>query len=245
MKKHITIILTSSILFASLANANSNIIKKTKSGTCHGIDSPYYKRIKKHTPYNNMDECVRNNGKEYQGRKKKNIDNPSIEASYVDKKYNRKHFKHWIDTNSDCINTRHEVFKKLSTGNINYDSKGCKVVHGKWYDPYTDKNYSNPKKLDIDHVVPLKWAWEHGANLWDNEKRQDFANNEINLLAVDLRANRQKGAKGILEWLPENKSYQCRYILKFTRIVKKYKLTLSEEEKRQFSDIRKEKCKKR
>ncbi|MGM0953782.1 MAG: HNH endonuclease family protein [Pseudomonadota bacterium] len=52
-------------------------------------------------------------------------------------------------------------------------------------------------KIDIDHVVPLKWAWQHGANKWTKEKRERFANDPRNLWSVELSLNSQKGAKGL------------------------------------------------
>ncbi|WOH39538.1 DUF1524 domain-containing protein [Thalassotalea fonticola] len=57
----------------------------------------------------------------------------------------------------------------------------------------------------MDHVVPIKWAWEHGARSWGVKKRVAFADAPANLLSVEASLNRCKGAKGVDEWLePKN-----------------------------------------
>lgn len=87
---------------------------------------------------------------------------------------------------------------------------------------FTGNVISDAKLLDIDHVVPLKWAWEHGAQDWSKAKRVKFANDPINLIAVEASLNRAKGAQGPDQWLPPKN--QCQYIVRFLRIVKQYKL---------------------
>jgi hypothetical protein len=56
--------------------------------------------------------------------------------------------------------------------------------------------------VDVDHVVPLKWAHDHGGGEWSREKKKRFANDPLNLLVVHDRINRIKGAKGIDKWMP-------------------------------------------
>jgi len=43
--------------------------------------------------------------------------------------------------------------------------------------------------VEIDHVVPLEWAWERGAWRWSGQKRETFANDPVNLLAVEDELN--------------------------------------------------------
>lgn len=87
---------------------------------------------------------------------------------------------------------------------------------------FTGNVITDARKLDIDHVVPLKWAWEHGAASWPKAKRVKFANDPINLIAVEASLNRAKGAQGPDEWLPPNNT--CQYVLRFLRITSKYQL---------------------
>ncbi|WP_275898176.1 HNH endonuclease family protein [Marinobacter sp. BW6] len=106
--------------------------------------------------------------------------------------------------------------------------KACRVIAGRWVSPFTGKTIQNSNEIDIDHVVPLRWAWEHGAKGWAKAKRERFANDLINLWPVELGLNRSKGAQPPSDWLPP--SSQCGYVARFTRIVKKYGLEPSQSE---------------
>jgi hypothetical protein len=86
--------------------------------------------------------------------------------------------------------------------------------------------------LDLDHVVPLKFAHGHGADKWSREKKQTFANDLDNLLLVNASLNRQKGAKGLDEWLPPNHVYLCEYITHFNTVIAKYELSYIPSEQR-------------
>jgi len=83
---------------------------------------------------------------------------------------------------------------------------------------------TDPEKLDADHVVPLKWAWEHGASAWTDEQREAFANDSDNIVMVLAAANRSKGAKGPDDWMPPNRAYHVQYLERFDAICKKYGL---------------------
>lgn len=131
---------------------------------------------------------------------------------------------------------------KQSTSTIDTGSNRCTVSRGRWLDPYTGKTFYEARQVDIDHLVPLKWAWDHGADKWSKAKRVKFANDEVNLFAVQASVNRQKGALGMLEWLPPARSFHCQYVLRFTRIVKSYGLVLSEYEQRKFKELKEWKC---
>ena len=45
-------------------------------------------------------------------------------------------------------------------------------------------------EVDIDHVVALGDAWQKGAQQWPYAERVAFANDPLNLLAVESGANR-------------------------------------------------------
>ena len=80
--------------------------------------------------------------------------------------------------------------------------RGCKVVSGTWFDPYTARTYTKPLDIDTDHVVPLANAWRTGPSLWDDEQRQRYANDPDVLLSVEDKANQAKGDKGPEAWKP-------------------------------------------
>ena len=73
----------------------------------------------------------------------------------------------------------------------------CDVASGTLDDPYTGARIrfvsGGASEVDIDHVVALGDAWQKGAQQWSYARRVRFANDPLNLLAVDASANRQKG----------------------------------------------------
>jgi len=139
--------------------------------------------------------------------------------------YKRSYFRHWIDIDQDCQESRAETLIRYNMGILTFKTdKNCVVVKGAWICPYTGILYYFAKDLDIDHIIPLKWAWNHGASEWTDEKRKVFANDPENLLAVQARSNRQKGAKGINQWLPSNTEFIRTYIAKWFYLQEKYGL---------------------
>jgi len=148
--------------------------------------------------------------------------------------YDRKDWKHWIDTDRDCQNARHEVLIAESSEPVGFKtSKGCRVVSGNWNDPYSGKTITDASQLDIDHLVPLKEVHESGGHAWDDYKRRDYANdlNDPNtLIAVDRGLNRQKGAGDPAEWLPPNQAYQVGYAQAWVAVKLKWGLTSDSKE---------------
>ena len=148
--------------------------------------------------------------------------------------YNRDDWNHWIDENSDCQNTRHEVLIEESQETVTYTSDTfCSVSTGKWYGFYTGQYYYNASDLDIDHFIPLKNAHQSGGYNWSTAKKEEFANYRLdpdNLIAVNLSANRSKGAKGPDEWKPSNTDYWCEYAYDWIRIKDYWNLTATQAE---------------
>ena len=90
--------------------------------------------------------------------------------------YNRTDWKHWSDFDGDCMNTRHEVLKSQSIGPIALSNKQCYVSSGSWIGLYSGKRFTLASDLDVDHIVPLKWASGHGGAAWSATKKELFAN---------------------------------------------------------------------
>lgn len=154
-----------------------------------------------------------------------------IETEAKIARYDRKLFGGWADRDGDCQNTRHELLNSLSTSAISLSSDKCAVVRGKWADPYTGKTFTEARDVEVDHLVPLKWAWDRGAHSWSDTKRGEFANDPANLFIVASYINEEKGAKGPNDWLPPSQAFQCQYLGRFQRVIKKYDVQLSESER--------------
>lgn len=116
-------------------------------------------------------------------------------------------------------------------------NSNCKVISGVLKDPYTAKliNFkqgaNSSKDIQIDHVVALSDAWQKGAQELSKQRRIEFANDPLELLAVDGGANQQKGDGDAATWLPKNKSFRCEYVSRQIAIKYKYRLWVTKAEK--------------
>jgi 5-methylcytosine-specific restriction endonuclease McrA len=151
--------------------------------------------------------------------------------------YRRSLYRHWIDADGDCQNTRAEVLiRDDDDGDVSFRSGGkCIVESGTWVDPYTGTTFRNARQLDVDHVVPLKNAHESGAWAWSRERRKQYANSlddRNHLLAVSASENRRKGAKGPDQYLPPRAAFHCDYVRVWVAIKKEWELEMTDAEGR-------------
>lgn len=190
------------------------LVKKSVSGICHDQSSSYFLKTKHFTPYKTLDDCLRAGGRLPKHSNRQHHSNTAAAD------YSRDKFGHgWQDFDHDGKDTRQEVLIAQNTGNLVYNKHG-RVLHGKWISLYSGQVFTDASQLDVDHVVPLSWAWKHGADKWSQEKRERFANDQRNLVAVEASLNRQKGDKGLDQWLPPRNQQQ--YKARFQRIAKLY-----------------------
>lgn len=109
-------------------------------------------------------------------------------------------------------------------------------------DPYTglDITYhrGDGSSIDIEHVVARSEAWDSGASSWSAEKRRQFANDPLELMAVSSSGNRAHGEKDAAGWLPSkgssfgsNKDYDCKYVARQIAVKVKYGLTVDKAER--------------
>ena len=138
--------------------------------------------------------------------------------------YDRGEWKHWIGDR--CNDTRQQVLKDQAVS-YKLDASNCKVASGKWIDPYTGETFTDPGKLDIDHVYALGAAAKNGGNDWDAKKKEQFANDKSHLLAVSASANRSKSDRNPAEWWIDNDSYSCQFATKYVDVASKYGLSFS------------------
>jgi hypothetical protein len=115
-------------------------------------------------------------------------------------------------------------------------TRGCKVIGGVLYDPYTDST-APLAKVQIDHVVALGDAWRTGAQQLSPATRTALANDPMNLLAVDGATNQAKGDKNAASWLPPNKRFRCKYVTRQIMVKSKYDLWVTEAEKEAITRV--------
>ena len=96
---------------------------------------------------------------------------------------------------------------------------------------YTNKSCD---RINIDHVVSLKDAYESGASVWDGSKKEIFANDRSNHVPSCARVNSSKGSEGPSDFLRRSRDgkgldYEivnfCEYVQKYYVVKKKYGLS--------------------
>ncbi len=237
------------VCFAAITSFYSDaaIVKKSRSGICHDQSSSSYVQTKHYTEFANLEECLTSGGRLPRGYSVKQsassdaVPSPSQkEIAYSHQtsdehrlqEYSREDWKHWTDPDGNCRNTRHDLLYDTSKRKVTFSYRTCTVKTGLWYDPYSDQEYTKASDLDLDHVVPLAWAFKHGGAKFAPDLKEQFANDPDNLLLVRDVLNQEKSAQGPDEWLPPNLGYRCNYVQHFDRVVRKYELKYSSAEQR-------------
>jgi hypothetical protein len=154
--------------------------------------------------------------------------------------YSRAQFgEAWTDDNDEQFGrngcrTREDILARDLSG-VTRDK--CKVLSGTLMDPYTGRAIDFTRGADssaavqIDHVVPLKNAWITGAQQISARDRVNFANDPLNLFAVDGPTNQAKSDGDAATWLPPNKGFRCAYATRQIQVKAKYRLWVTAPEK--------------
>jgi len=147
--------------------------------------------------------------------------------------YNRRDWGRWIDTDGDCQDTRQEVLIQESLVKPILSDDGCKVLKGRWLCPYTGQIITDPKLIDIDHMVPLKEAHESGGYKWPETLKKEYFNylgDPEHLIAVHRSANRSKGSRSPDKWMPKYVPYHCAYLEDWINEKSRWQLKMDEVE---------------
>ena len=152
--------------------------------------------------------------------------------------YSRDQFgQAWADVDRNGCDTRNDMLRRdLSDLALKPGTRDCVVLSGILNDPYTAtlinflRGSSTSSAVQIDHVVALSDAWQKGAQQLTEAQRVSFANDPLNLLAVDGPANQQKSDGDAATWLPPNKSYRCDYVARQISVKASYGLWVTRAE---------------
>ncbi|MER6805433.1 MULTISPECIES: HNH endonuclease family protein [Streptomyces] len=157
--------------------------------------------------------------------------------------YDREDFGYaWMDTadgvplaRNGC-DTRNDLLRRDGQDLRFRSGSDCVVIAMTLADPYTGKTIEWRKQqaaeVQIDHVVPLSYSWQMGASRWSEDKREQLANDVLNLIPVDGPANSAKGDSGPAAWLPPNRSVRCAYAVRFAQVAVKYEMPVTPADKR-------------
>ncbi len=144
----------------------------------------------------------------------------------------------WADVDANGCDTRNDILRRDLTA-ITYkpDTRNCVVAAGTLADPYSGRNIAfvrgqqTSQAVQIDHVVSLSNSWQTGSFVWSPDRRRTFANDPLNLLAVDGPLNQQKSDGDAATWLPPNKSYRCQFVARQVAVKSKYELWVTAPER--------------
>lgn len=152
-------------------------------------------------------------------------------------RYSREQFgPAWADANRNGCDTRNDILRRdLTRIALRPNSSNCVVISGGLADPYTGRTIlftkADASAVQIDHVIALSDAWQKGAARWPSGTRIAFANDPLNLLAVDGPANMSKGDSDAASWLPPNKGYRCSYVARQIAVKARYAVTVTSAER--------------
>ncbi|GAA5079611.1 HNH endonuclease family protein [Streptomyces similanensis] len=156
--------------------------------------------------------------------------------------YDRDEFGYaWMD-NVDGVpyahngcDTRNDLLKRDGRKVAYRKGSNCVIVSMTLADPYTGRTIQWTKThattVQIDHVMPLSYDWQMGAAHWSKGKREQIANDPLNLIPVDGPANGAKSDSGPATWLPPSKDIRCAYSVRFAQVSLKYKLPVTTADK--------------
>lgn len=141
----------------------------------------------------------------------------------------------WVDVDGNGCDTRNDVLQR-DLGHVE-TAGSCKVLTGTLDDPFTgttinfERGEDTSPLVQIDHVVALSDAWQKGAQQLTFDERVTFANDPLNLLAVDGPTNFAKGNSDAATWLPPNRQYRCAYVARQVSVKAAYGLWVTEPER--------------
>lgn len=153
------------------------------------------------------------------------------------------------DYDSSGCNTRDDILRQVLT---QADVNRCTVFRGIYpYDPYTGDvdlvwDKSSAASLQVDHIVALKDVWISGAKGYSAddvvqkgiaqdpfERRQQVANDPLNLVLADGPENMSKSSSKANDWMvPLNAGYRCEYSARQVMVKSKYGLAVTKGEKK-------------
>lgn len=147
----------------------------------------------------------------------------------------------WGDPDRNGCDARNDVLARdLTEVVFRAGTRDCVVHSGILHDPYTGltidflRGNTTSVLVQIDHVVPLAWAWSYGASGWTDRERADFHSDAANLLAVDGDVNQSKSAKGPSKWLPPNADFHCEYAITWVTVLSAYELTIPGDDRKEL-----------
>lgn len=156
--------------------------------------------------------------------------------------YNRDDFGDWTDR--QLCDTRQRILRRDALDGptpIQPAGSGCPITQGTWETPYEENHTvvethtakETGDLLEIDHIVPLKNAWNSGLWRIDNRYLKYFTNDEGNpqLLTVSQASNSSKQDSSPDQWMPNNVDFACTYDAMWVAVKYAWNLSVTDDER--------------
>lgn len=140
--------------------------------------------------------------------------------------------KDWPHWSGDQCDTR-EKYLLAKGSNVKSNSSSCAVISGEWKNSYTGESLKDPRSIELDYIIPLDYANSHGGNGWDVKEKEKFANDSANLAITDKETKDKRESQSPSDWTPD--SDQCSYASKWINVASKYKISITEKDKKELS----------
>lgn len=138
-----------------------------------------------------------------------------------------------VGGSGNACDTRNDILARDLAVSKSVAAQTCSaaVAAGRFRSPYTGREIvfargRGSAAVQIDHIVPLAYAWDMGASDWPALTRIAFANDPANLLAVDGPSNQAKSDAEPGAWMPELHGFWCQYALAFVTVSAAYRLRI-------------------
>ncbi|GAA3034948.1 HNH endonuclease family protein [Gordonia defluvii] len=135
---------------------------------------------------------------------------------------------------NNACDTRNDILRRDLDEAVTAPGPRCAatVTAGRLRSPYSGRvlvfRRSRATAVQIDHIVPLSYAWDMGAHGWSSTARLRLANDPANLVAVDEKSNQDKSDLEPARWMPPARQFHCQYAKQFVAVLASYPILLDE-----------------
>lgn len=133
----------------------------------------------------------------------------------------------WASQGGGCDTRDRVLIRQAVTQPI--VTSDCHLLNGRWISPYDGFTTTNSSLMQVDHFVPVEEAWESGAWRWGHAARVAYYNDlgyPHDLVAVSAHENESKGDHDPQEWLPDRRTFRCRYVAWWVAVKWRWRLAV-------------------
>ena len=153
--------------------------------------------------------------------------------------------REWLPRRGDrwaCQNAYTDLLERTSQSKVSFfnNKNDCKLIKaGEWLDTYTGKSIDGMNNIAVDQRISLKEAHLSGGAFWTRDRRMAFAYHPANLVPVSAAQKKARDGRPASEWMPEDKSTWCDYIVHREIVARHFKLIVPMKETLYGKEIKK------